>query len=624
MDRNQLIGFVLIFFILIGWSIMTAPTQEEIEAAQEKERIALEERQNEQTATAVSELTDQSSTIDTTTKSTLPATSAQFGVFGEAATGKEQTTILSNGLVEVALSSKGGKIKYAELKEHFKFLSQPGEEESKIPVRLFEDEKNRFNYRIELRDRTINTEDLYFSTRKDNNKVTFRATASEGGYIEQVYELQDNSYNIEYDVNVVGLGNFLRNESSVKLEIDNYIDPIEQNIEFERIYSTVYFKEKDEDKDYCTCRGDDEASIDGKPVEWVSFVNQFFNTSLVAKGASFDGMDATIVAMEKGESDLKKISTAMMLPIDGRNTESFDMTLFMGPNEYKDLVVFDNDLEEIIPFGSTIFGDINRHFIRPFFDWLSKFVSSKGIVIILLIFIIKMAVYPLTYKMLHSQAKMGALKPQLAGLKDKYKGDAQKVQMETMKIYREYGVSPLGGCLPMIAQIPIWYALFRFFPASITFRQEPFLWAHDLSSYDVLMNLPFNIPVIGAHLSLFTVLYAISQVIYTYYNSKHMDMSANPAMKYVQYLMPLMFFGFFNSYASGLTCYMLFSNLFTIAQTIITKKFVFNDEKILAELNIQKAKPKKKGSFQTKLAEAMERQQKKQKQQEELKKKKKK
>jgi len=198
----------------------------------------------------------------------------------------------------------------------------------------------------------------------------------------------------------------------------------------------------------------------------------------------------------------------------------------------------------------------------------------------------------------------------LAHLKTKYKDDAQKIQMETMKVYREYGVSPLGGCFPMIAQMPIWYALFRFFPASITFRQESFLWAHDLSSYDVLFNLPFSIPAIGAHLSLFTILYSISQVAYTYYNSQHMDMSANPAMKYVQYLMPLMFFAFFNSYASGLTCYMLFSNLFTIAQTIITKNFVFDNDKILAELNIQKAKPKKKNSFQQKLAEAMERQQK--------------
>ena len=213
------------------------------------------------------------------------------------------------------------------------------------------------------------------------------------------------------------------------------------------------------------------------------------------------------------------------------------------------------------------------------------------------------------YKMLHSQAKMAVLKPELAHLNTKYKDDAQKKQMETMKIYREYGVSPLGGCLPMILQMPIWYALFRFFPASITFRQEAFMWATDLSSFDVIARLPFTIPAFGAHISLFTILWAITTIIYSYYNMRHMDMSANPAMKYVQYFMPITFLFFFNTYASGLTCYMFFSNLFNIAQTILTKRFIFDDEKIKAELDLKKAKPKKKSKFQARLEEAMAQQQ---------------
>lgn len=211
--------------------------------------------------------------------------------------------------------------------------------------------------------------------------------------------------------------------------------------------------------------------------------------------------------------------------------------------------------------------------------------------------------------MLYSQAKMQALKPTLAKLTEKFSDDAQKKQVETMKIYREYGVSPLGGCMPMVIQMPIWYALFRFFPASITFRQESFLWANDLSSYDVIAYLPFEIPMFGAHISLFTILWAVTTVLYTYYNTKHMDMSANPAMKYVQYFMPLMFLFFFNNYASGLTCYMFFSNLFNILQTVLTKRFVFDNDKIAAELEKQKAKPKKKGGFQARLEEAMKQQQ---------------
>ena len=617
MERNQLIGFGLIFLILLGWSIMNQPTPEEIEAAKEKAKLEQELQTKDETPQSVAP--------ETTFEAPAPTVinTGQYGIFATAASGDEKSYTLSNDLLTLSLTNKGGRINYAELKEHYKVLSQPKEKEVKELVKLFEDEKNKWGYELQLTDRIINTGDLFFEARPSGNSISFRATTESGGCIEQLYTLLPGSYEVDYKVNIVGLGNYLRNEDAVTLHIENYLDPIEQNRFFEKTYSTIYFKEQDEDSDYCSCRGEDSENLEGDPIEWVSFVNQFFNTSLVASSAPFKGLTTTVTVPSDEGPDLKKIDASMIIPIARGSSDAFDMKLYLGPNEYSRLVSFDNDLEEIIPFGRSIFGDINRHIIRPFFNWLSGFIGNKGIVIIVLIFIIKMVVYPLTYKMLKSQAKMAALKPQIAGLKNKFDGDAQKTQVETMKLYREYGVSPLGGCMPMIAQIPIWYALFRFFPASITFRQESFLWAHDLSSYDVWFNLPFSIPFLGAHLSLFTVLYAVSQVIYTYYNSKHMDMSANPAMKYVQYLMPLMFFGFFNTYASGLTCYMLFSNLFTISQTVITKNFVFDNDKILEKLNVQKAKPKKKGGFQEKIAKAMEQQQKLRDQQKTQKKKKK-
>ena len=241
--------------------------------------------------------------------------------------------------------------------------------------------------------------------------------------------------------------NQFNSSESITLEVENYLDAIEENTMTEKMYSAVYFKELDEDPDDCGCRGSAEKNLQGKPIQWTSFANQFFNTALIAKERPFDGLVTTVEALDKNEEgDLKKTTAELAIPYNGGSSESFAMQIYMGPNEYNTLKAFDIDLESVIPFGTSIFGDINRHFIRPFFDWLSNFISSKGMVIIVLIFIIKMALYPLTYKMLHSQAKMGALKPQLAGLKEKYKDDAQKVQMETMKIYREYGVSPLGGC----------------------------------------------------------------------------------------------------------------------------------------------------------------------------------
>ena len=285
------------------------------------------------------------------------------------------------------------------------------------------------------------------------------------------------------------------------------------------------------------------------------------------------------------------------------------MSLYVGPKEFDVLADFATDLEDIVPFGRSIFGTVNRWIIRPLFNFLSTYIGSKGIVILLLTFFVKIVLFPLTYKMLYSQSKMGALKPQMKRIKEKFKDDQQQQQSETMKMYREFGVNPLGGCMPMVLQMPIWFALYRFFPASIEFRQAGFLWATDLSSYDTIAHLPFEIPFFGSHVSLFTLLWAGTTVLYTWYNSKIVDMSANPMMKYMQYAMPVMFLFFFNNYASGLTCYLFFSNLFNIGQTMITKNYLINHDKIKDELDAYKKKPKKKGGFQKRLEDAMKEQQ---------------
>lgn len=604
MERNQIIGFVLIFVIIMLWSILSPPTEiEEIPNTPEIQQVTREANNT----SAVSTLPQmERDSLGAAEKAVLRS---QYSVFGNAAIGTDKEEVLENDKIKIVFSSKGGKIKYVELKEHYKIIEDENHDETKTLVRLFEDDRNRFNYSLSLEGKKVNTEDLFFDSRVNGGTITFSANGDNGALFQQVYSLTSGSYAIDYNLRTQGLESVLsQNAGAVSMEIQNYLDKIEQNFTFEKRYSTVYFKESGESSDYCSCTGDDREEIADNSLEWFSFANQFFNTSFIAKGDGFQDLVATTELLDDSASDLKITTTQAGIPISADG--SFAMNIYAGPNEYEILTTFDNNLEDIIPFGQSIFGTINRVVIRPFFNWLTGFISSKGIVIILLIFIIKMLLYPLTYKMLHSQAKMGVLKPQLATLKDKYKDDAQKQQMETMKVYREYGVNPVGGCLPMVIQMPIWYALFRFFPASITFRQEPFLWASDLSSYDSFIQLPFTIPALGAHLSLFTILWAISTVVYTFYNMRHMDMSANPAMKYVQYFMPLMFFFFFNNYASGLTCYMLFSNLMNIAQTVITKKFVFNDEKILAELNIKKSIPKKKGGFQAKLEAAMAQQQK--------------
>lgn len=613
MDKNQVIGLTLILLIVIGWSALTTPSVEELE----RQKFVQDSiSRSEQLASGqVSPSTATAITLaePTAAQDSLAAIerSQSYGDFAQSAIGEAQAYDLKSDKAIFTFTNKGARLSKVNILDHKKIMEGEDKEEIKTELLLLEDERNKFEYLIPVNGKIISTQDLFFTASPSADKITFTANAGSGQIIQE-YRLLDDGYTLDYDIKFVNLNNVIDRNTAIKLNWHNWLDRLEKNVTFEKYYSSVYFKETDEGTDYCSCRSDDEIALEGKRVQWASHVNQYFNTSLMAKGESFAGgiFETSVTEMES--EDLKLIKTTLDIPYDHNSNETFAMQVYAGPNVFENLQAFDNDLEDIIPYGRSIFGTINRRMIRPFFNWLSGFVGSKGVVIIIMILLLKILLYPLMYKMLASQAKMGSLKPKLAGLKEKFKDEPQKVQMETMKIYREYGVSPLSGCLPMLPQMPIWYALFRFFPADITFRQESFLWATDLSSYDAVFNLPFTIPMIGSHLSLFTILYSISMVAYTYYNTKHMDMSANPAMKYVQYLMPIMFFGFFNSYASALTCYMLFSNLINIVQTVGTKTFVFNDEKILAELEEKKknAKPKKKSGFQARLEEAMAQQKK--------------
>ncbi|MCB9041099.1 MAG: membrane protein insertase YidC [Lewinellaceae bacterium] len=616
MDRNTIIGLTLIFILLLVWQQVMQPTEEEL----------LEQQQRQDSIEAVQQRQDSLQDIVEDTASNLEVVEvegdslkllrrqAAYGPFSQAASGDAKDVVLENDLFKLTFSNKGGRIKEALLKNHYKVVGNEDGKDIKVPLSLLEDEKNKFEYFFPVANLPtggVSSGDLYFEVvNAGENSVTFRATADNGGYFEQSYRITDGTYNIEYDLKFENLNTLIsKNADEIKLNWVNYLSKLEKNTTYERRYSTVYFKPVEEDPEYCSCTADDREEVTGKRVKWVSNANQFFNSSLVAKDAFNSAILETKMLPEDAE-DLKLLVSEINLPYNHGASETFSMEFFVGPNEFDRLYAMGNSLEDVIPFGWSIFGTINRWVIRPLFSFLSSFIGSKGIVILFLTLIVKLLLYPLTYRMLYSQSKMGALKPRIEGMKEKFKDDAQAQQMETMKLYREFGVNPLGGCMPMVLQMPIWFALYRFFPASIEFRQAGFLWADDLSSYDVFFNLPFELPFnMGAHVSLFTLLWAITTLIYTYYNTKHMDMSANPAMKYMQYIMPVMFLGFFNTFASGLTCYLLFSNLFNITQTIVTKNYIINNEKIEKELEAYRKKPKKKGGFQQRLETALKEQQ---------------
>lgn len=625
MDKNTITGFILIFGILLVWNMMMAPDQaQQLREQQIQDSIAQVEQK----------LLDENPTItEPTTPINTPTTEldsqavlqqnavlqARYGEFYPAAAGTEESFVLENDLMKVTFSNKGGRITEVLMKEHFKMERDSMKEEHKIPLYLLEDKKDRFEYLLPVKNSakgTISSQDLYFTPSLSGNKITFTASAGGNQSFQQIYIIKDGSYGIDYNVRFNGLNNVL-NASEVKLNWKTYLDRIELNYTYEQMYSSVYFKEADEDYDYCSCTSDDKEELDSDPIKWMAHSNQFFASMLMAKDRPFRGGTFETKVFDrdkiKDSPDLKILHSTLQVPVD---QESFAMEMYVGPKDFETLSEYGEGVKYIVPFGTSIIGTANRWIIRPLFNFLSGFMGTKGLIILLLTFMIKLALYPLTYKMLHSQTKMAALKPQMAKVKEKYKDDQQAAQMETMKMYREYGVNPLSGCMPMVLQMPVWIALYRFFPASIEFRQESFLWATDLSSYDAAFWLPFTIPFTDqSHLSLFTLLWVITTLIYTKYNMQQMEMSnmggANAQMmKYMQFGMPVFFLFFFNNFASGLTCYLVFSNLFNIAQTLITKNVILDKDKIAAQLLENKKKPKKKKSgFQARLEEAMKQQQ---------------
>ncbi|MCA0236818.1 MAG: membrane protein insertase YidC [Bacteroidetes bacterium] len=606
---STFIGIGLIFLLLFLWMRTSQPPQQPEQTATEQSA-----QQQTQTTPAANVPAQQAPAPVLGDSASQAMTNAKFGAFAAASTGKEQSTTLENELVKVTFSNKGGRIQEVLLKKFEKISVDTSGKEIKNPVRLLEDNKNRFEYELPVNNTAsgkVLTSDLYFTPIVNGNTISFRADAGQGRYFEQRYTLRPNDYTIDYQVTGNGLQSVL-SQQQLRFNWINHLDKLEKNQTYERTMSSVYYKKTDASSDYCDCRKNDTDNLGQEPVQWFAHSNQFFNTAVVASGFSFRDFIGETMMLTDADPDLKILHAAATVPFESGMAS---MTIYSGPNEFERLRAFGVQLEDIIPFGASVFGAINRWVIHPIFDILQSIIGIPGIVILILTLLVKLLLYPLTYRMVLSQSKMAALKPQLEGLKKKHGDDQQAMSVETMKLYSTYGVNPLGGCLPVFLQMPIWFALYRFFPAAIEFRQQSFLWATDLSSYDSIMQLPFQLPFgAGNHLSLFTIIWVVTTLWYTWYSMKQMDASnmQNEQMKvmqYMQYAMPVMFMFFFNSFASGLTLYLCFSNILNIGQTVFTKKFLIDNDKILAELEAKKNQPKKTGGFRERLENAMKEQQ---------------
>lgn len=635
MDRNTVIGLLLIFAIFIGFTIYNQPTEEERERQQQvRDSLAMVQWQKDSIQRIREQaMQDQAGGISgeqavrevpEAQEKSSDELKSKLGLFANSGTGADDTFILENEVVKLRISKKGGKIYNAQLKKYQTYDS--------LPLILFNNDDTRFGFSFFSQNRIINTNDLYFQPYwkssawqdKDsmyvsgNDSLTFSMRLytdlsdteyNTGQYIEYVYTLYGNKYMMDYDLNLVGMNRVVdagTNYLDLAWEAD--MRRQERSLENERNESTIYYKYHEDEVDYLSERKDDEESL-VTAVRWLSFKTRFFLATLIADQA-FTNADIAVSTdpQQTREHYLKSMKALIGVPFNNSPEQHFGMQFYFGPNKYSTLNKFDLALEKQIPLGWSFFllAWINIYAVIPVFDWLGGYGWNYGIVILILTIMLKIVLFPIAYKTYKSSAKMRVLKPEIDELSKKYPKteDAMKKQQATMSLYKKAGVNPMAGCVPMLLQFPILIAMFRFFPSSIELRQESFLWANDLSSYDSVLNLPFNIPFYGDHVSLFTLLMTISTIFYTKINNDMMGSSSTqmPGMKTMMYIMPIMFLGIFNNFASGLSYYYLLANLITFAQMFIIRRTI-DEEKILRQIQMNKKKPVKKSKFQQRLEE---------------------
>lgn len=605
MDKNTITGLVLIAILLVGFSFLSRPSKEQLEAQQRYyDSIALvQQREEALKAKADAALANEKDveTVDST------------ALFFNARQGVDSLITIQNNLAELTLSTKGGSIFSAVLKEYM-------EQDKKTPVTLFTGNDVSMNFLFYNKKETIQTKDYYFSTvHRTDSTVTMRLAADSASYIDFKYALHPNTYLVDFSIEAKGMTDKLAASNNyVDIEWAQRARQIEKGYVYENRLSELTYKFLGNGTDYLSANKDDEKEVPER-LDWIAFKNQFFSSVFIAD-ADFEKTKLVSKMEREGSGYIKDYSAEMSTTFDPTGQKATQMFFYFGPNHYKTLTALDKGREEkwelnrLVYLGWPLIRWVNKWFTINIFDWLSGWGLSMGIVLLLMTLIVKAVVFPATWKTYISSAKMRVLKPKIDEINKKYpkQEDAMKKQQEVMGLYSQYGVSPMGGCLPMLVQFPVLIALFMFVPSAIELRQQSFLWADDLSTYDAFINFPFNIPFLGSHLSLFCLLMTIVNVLNSKFMMQQQDTGANPqmaAMKWMTYLMPIMMLFILNSYPSGLNYYYFISTLISVVTTIILRKTT-NEEKLLAQLEARKKDPKK--AKKTGLAarlEAMQKQQ---------------
>lgn len=603
MDKNTLVGFALIGAVIVDFGIYNRPNQEERARAQHyQDSIQQVIQKQEEIKKAQEEIAEKTIQIDSTS------------AFFQATQGEEQFLTLENDLLKLVFSNKGGRICKATLKDY--------KDQKQEPLILFDESDASLNFSFEGKNENIISDQMYFeATNVTDSTVSMRLKASNGGFLAFNYRLLPNSYMVDMTVEAEGMQNFF-SPSLKRMSIDwkQRARQMEKGYTFEQRYTSLTYKPADDSFDYLSETNNERKSIP-EALNWVAFKNQYFSCVFMAE-KNFENATLESNMEQKGSGYMKNYNAEMKTFFDPTGKQPSHLQFYYGPNHFKTLLASndlsfqdkDQELEDLVYLGWPIIRLINRWFTINLFDWLSSWGLSMGLVILLMTIIVKVLVLPTTWKSFISSAKMRALKPYVDKINAKYpkQEDALKKQQETMALYREYNVSPMGGCLPMLIQTPVFMALFFFVPNAIELRQQSFLWADDLSSYDDLISWSTNIPLLGNHLSVFCLLFSLTTVLNQIIMMKQQDMGNNPqmaAMKWMMYIMPVMFFFIFNEYASGLSYYYFISGLIGIITMWVMRKMT-DEKKLLAQLEANKKAPsaRKQSGLMAKL-EALQKEQ---------------
>lgn len=598
MKNNNIIGFALIGIVLLLFSWYNSNQFE-------KQRIEQARLDSIATANLANQLAETNATFQADSVEIEEVSSIYGDQYLDSLTmAEEQFIEISNNKINVTLSSKGAQISNVLIKGYYTYDS--------LALNLIKTGESNFDMEF-ITSQGINTSDLNFTlAHATDSSAIYRLYFDDDSYVENSYLLTNDSYLMTNNLRFVNMNQYIpRSQSRLRMSWDVNIPRIEKGYKNEKQYSKVAYKyPNSNDVENLTKNKDQAQKAINQKVSWFAVQQQFFSAILVAPD-EISNLDLTSKFYPEGDENLMTCNALMMFDVENRESEfSVPLQFYFGPNHYNTLKQYDKDFEELLPLGGWLIGSISKFIIIPIFNWLSKFISNYGIIILILTILLKIAISPLTLKSYVSSAKMRVIKPEVDKINAKYPKpeDAMKKQQATMDLYKKCGISMFGGCLPMLLQLPLLYAMFRFFPASFELRQQRFLWAEDLSTYDSILDLGFNIPLYGDHISLFALLMAVTMVIYSKMNNAQMaDSQAMPGMKFMTtWFMPIFLLVLCNNFSSGLSYYYMLSNLLTMLQTWIIRKFFVNEDKLYAKIQAKAAAAptKKKSNFQKRLEEA--------------------